>query len=398
MKICFWLTAYFALGGTKRVVTLIANELVKRHDITIMCHQSRHKEDRSMYGLDPAVKIDYVNLYEFVDLRQMNAENIHRKLIREINDKTGFYNTDSRKEKLAEAIFPLESRKRYANYVNAQGYDVVIAAGRMGLWLAMMSPFLKCKTVGWQHSNFDGYLHVKKILFWKKEALLQEYLPRLDAYVVLTRYDQQDYLEKLNIQSVVMTNPRTFVSDEKSNVMAKKFLMVTRFEYVKGLDLAIKAFQKFAESDQEWEFDIVGNGTLFNQVNKEINDLGLSERIHLLGYSNQVKDYYLNSSILLFPSRWEGWGMVVVEANEFGVPVIAFNVRPMDLTIKNRETGLLVEPFDTDKYAEAMLELAHNDELRKNMSAKAIEQNKQYDIAKIGLNWEELLGGLVSGR
>ena len=49
MKICIWCTKIFDLGGTKRVVTLLANELVKEHDVTIMVYQDRFKEDRNMY-------------------------------------------------------------------------------------------------------------------------------------------------------------------------------------------------------------------------------------------------------------------------------------------------------------------------------------------------------------
>ena len=51
MKICIWCTKIFDLGGTKRVVTLLANELVKEHDVTIMVYQDRFKEDRNMYHM-----------------------------------------------------------------------------------------------------------------------------------------------------------------------------------------------------------------------------------------------------------------------------------------------------------------------------------------------------------
>ena len=49
MKICIWITKIFDLGGTKRVVSLLANELVKEHEVTIMTYEDRFREDRTMY-------------------------------------------------------------------------------------------------------------------------------------------------------------------------------------------------------------------------------------------------------------------------------------------------------------------------------------------------------------
>ena len=51
MKICIWITKIFDLGGTKRVVSLLANELVKEHEVTIMTYEDRFREDRTMYHL-----------------------------------------------------------------------------------------------------------------------------------------------------------------------------------------------------------------------------------------------------------------------------------------------------------------------------------------------------------
>ena len=59
MKICIWITKIFDLGGTKRVVSLLANELVKEHEVTIMTYEDRFREDRTMYHLSDALISDY---------------------------------------------------------------------------------------------------------------------------------------------------------------------------------------------------------------------------------------------------------------------------------------------------------------------------------------------------
>ena len=62
-------------------------------------------------------------------------------------------------------------------------------------------------------------------------------------------------------------------------------------------------------------------------------DVVLRTELHFVGYTNEPEKYYLNSSVFLLPSRWEGWPMVIMEAFEFGLPVIAFHTGAMDLII-----------------------------------------------------------------
>ena len=65
----------------------------------------------------------------------------------------------------------------------------------------------------------------------------------------------------------------------------------------------------------------------------------LEKYVHFVGYTNEPEKYYLNSSVFLLPSRWEGWPMVIMEAFEFGLPVIAYHMGAMDLIIDDGKTG-----------------------------------------------------------
>lgn len=394
MKICIWMTKYFSLGGTKRVVTLIANELSQRHEVTIMCHQNRMKEDREMYGLSPRVNVDFLNIYDYVDDYRRNPHTLFRKFCRETNKSIGWLNRDRSSGLLAEAIFPENARISLADYINSRGYDVVIATGRMSLWLGMMAPYLHCKTVGWQHSSFDAYIYTDDAIFKNQTSLMKRFFPKLSAYIVLSQYDQRDYREKLGIETVVMTNPRSFTSEEKSKSVNKHFLMVTRFEYVKGLDMAMESFRTFAKKEDSWDLILVGSGTLEKEIHKMAEEYGISDRVQFIGYSNNPQQYYLESSVLLMPSRWEGWPMSVLEAYEYGLPVIAYHVAAMDLIIRDGETGLIVDAFDTNQFADAMLKLANDNELRQRMSKNAVEESGKYAIEPIGQQWDIFLESL----
>ena len=82
--------------------------------------------------------------------------------------------------------------------------------------------------------------------------------------------------------------------------------MATRFVYAKGLDLMMESFEEFCKEDSEWELDIIGDGDLFDQIRADAKKRHLEKRVHFVGYTNEPEKYYLNSSVFLLPSRWEG--------------------------------------------------------------------------------------------
>lgn len=395
MKICIWCTKIFDLGGTKRVVTLLANELVKEHDVTIMVYEDRFKEDRNMYHMSEDIKVDFIDNNHFVN-RHKTPAFCTRFVIKKLNNKFGFFNHKCMNNILAEAIFPKETRIKWVEYLNEQDYDIIITTAGLSLRLAMLAPQLKAKTIGWQHNCFSGYLDVPNVVFWKQERLLQEYLPKLDRYIVLSDYDKRDYQEILGIDTEVKINPRSFVSEKKCNPKSKHFLMATRFVYAKGLDLMMESFEQFCRQDNEWVLDIIGSGQLMSEIMEDAKKRHIEDRVNFVGYTNRPEDYYLNSSVFLLPSRWEGWPMVIMEAFEFGLPVIAYHTGAMDLIIDDGKTGYLPEAFDTEKFTEAMLKLAHNEDLRIQMSQNAMVKSEDFAIENAVREWNNLFERLMN--
>ena len=394
MKICIWCTKIFDLGGTKRVVTLLANELVKEHDVTIMVYQDRFKEDRNMYHMSEDIKVDFIDNNEFVN-RHHTPAFFWRYLVRKLNAKYGTFNKEKYNDILADAIFPKKTREKWVEYLNEQNYDIIITTASLSLRLGMLAPDLNAKTIGWQHNCYAGYLDVPNVVFWKQECLLQEYLPKLDRYIVLSDYDKRDYKKFLDIDTEVKINPRSFVSDRKCDPKSKRFLMATRFVYAKGLDMMMESFEEFCKYDDEWQLDIIGAGDLWNQIIADAKRRHIEDRVNFVGYTNEPEKYYLNSSVFLLPSRWEGWPMVIMEAFEFGLPVIAFHTGAMDLIIDDQKTGFLPEAFDTHKFTEAMLKLAHDEELRREMSRNAIWKSEDFTIEKAVKEWNRLFNRVM---
>lgn len=394
MKIAIWMETLFAPGGSKRVATLLANELAKTHEVTMICHQDPSSEDRQMYHMSERIHVVFLDRDRYCTYFAKKAG----ALIKRINNKTGLFNGKHTCSILENSLLPPSARKKLLAFFEEQDYDVIIATAYYAMYLAILAPKLRSCTIGWQHNCYDGYFRVPNKMFWHHEQLLRRVLPQLDCYAVLSQYDKRDMEEKIGVPCQVMLNPRSFTSSRKASQEEKRFLLATRFTYAKGIDLMIEAFEKFCREDSQWTLDIIGDGERYQQTVADAQARGIQDRIHFAGFTKEPEAHYLQSSVLVLPSRWEGWPMVIMEAYEFGLPVIAFRTGAMDLIIRDGETGLLPEAFDTDAFASAMLCLAHDDTFRRRLAENAAAEADHYDIGAIAANWEKLLSSLVTRK
>lgn len=371
------------------MVTLMANEMLKEHEVTIITYENPLAENREMYHLDERVNLEFVQGADYKD-HKMTPARFLRSAAKVTNNLTGFFNRKIGVEFLKNMLYPRYVRKKWIDFFNARDFDFIVATASLSLLLAVIADEIKPKTAGWMHNCYEAYLNQRNKLFWKKNELLKVYFKKLDAVLVLTEYDRIDFDRQLGIRSFAMENPKSFVSEKKTDIRQKRFFVAARFVEQKGLDLLIRSFAKFCEVDQEWELIIAGNGPDRDKVLDLAWRKRVQSRIKFIGLTDKVEKYYLESSIYLLPSRWEGWGLVIIEAFEMGLPVIAFDIIPVDLLITNGIDGLIVEQFDTDKYAAAMVKLAKDIELRKSMSEKALEKTKQFTTERVYENWQKL--------
>ena len=111
----------------------------------------------------------------------------------------------------------------------------------------------------------------------------------------------------------------------------------------------------------------------------------------IVGEQKNVIDYYVNSSVFLSTSRWEGFGVVVTEAMECGLPVVSFKTDGPSEIITDQEDGYLIENYDLKQYADAIETLMTDVELRKKMSQNAQKRARDFYTERIAEEWEKLI-------
>ncbi len=169
-----------------------------------------------------------------------------------------------------------------------------------------------------------------------------------------------------------------------------RILNVGRLSYQKNQQLLIRAFARIAASFPDWMLTIVGEGEGRSALERLISEIGLSDRIELVGAVTDVDAWYRKSAFLAFPSLWEGFPNALVEAFRQGLPAIGLKrTAGVNELLVHNETGLLVSD-DVAEFAVAMEMMIRDVEYRRKAGRKARESVFCYAPERIFDQWADL--------
>lgn len=146
---------------------------------------------------------------------------------------------------------------------------------------------------------------------------------------------------------------------------------VGRLENQKGHQFLIRAFARVAKALPNARLAIVGGGTLERQLRKLADEMGVSDKVLMLGKRTDVSRFLPGFDVFVFPSIFEGQGVAILEAMTAGVPVIASNVGGIPEMVLHEETGLLVSPGDIEGLTDAILRIRTDREFALRLSTAA---------------------------
>lgn len=354
MNICFLIYNISNSGGSERVTALIANQLAKEgHNVTIL---SLCGSNKCFYKLNNNIKVNTLYL--------CNSS---------INYKIRYFN-------ILYKVYKYYKRNKI---------DISIDVyTNMSIFTNVVKKILPIKNISWEHFNF--YSHNGKIKISRKLAC------RFSDYLItLTQEDVEAYKENIrDIRCKVdyIYNPTPFPNVVHSKLNDKNIITVGRLTYQKGYDILLKAWNEVIKKNQEWNLFIIGKGEDEEKLKKQMKDLNL-KNISFEGVSEDIQKYYTKSSIFVSSSRFEGLPMCLIEAQSFGIPIVAFNCKtgPSEI-IKNGENGFLVENGNYKELAKKLLELMEDRNKLLDFASKAnIEKFEEDTIIK---KWNKVISML----
>lgn len=381
-RICFLTDSIFSFGGVQRVTAVIAKELAKDYDVTILTIDRPEQKDLSFYGLSDA-HIHY-RFFSFPHVPRWKNylckaySYLYRRHLPQTKFTSDIY---------AHSSFPWEKRKALIKELKSGNYDVIIGVhAPLAVRLATCRHALKgTRLIGWIHNSYEALFGKGSLYIGPELCKHYEFqLAKLDTTVVLCHDDSQKY----HIPTRVIYNPLTLLPDAPSEGMSKKFLAVGRFSRLhKGFDLLIEAFRIFAEQNSEWTLNIVGEGVEEPLYRQLIAEYHLENRITIHPFTNHIQQYYHDAQVYVLSSRWEGFGLVLVEAMAHGLPVISSNL-PTSQEIMG-DFGLYFINGDVNGMARQM-QVATQLDWQKT-SKQALQIAARFNIDTIINQWKQLI-------
>ena len=379
LKIVYCTPALYMAGGVERVLTLKANYMadVLGYDITIILTEGKDKP--LFYPLSKKIKV--INLD--IDFEALWTCSFFKKIFVYLQKQRIF------KKRLTEELIRLKADitvsllRREINFIN----DIQDGSRKIGELHVNRANYRNFEE---GDANFLKNLFAK---FWMRS--LVSHLKQLDKFIVLTEEDKASWTELSNVE--VIPDPLAFDVAEVSPLKAKRVIAVGRYVYQKGFDLLLQAWAKIEKQFPDWELAIYGMGDRLPYENLA-KQLGVDmNRCHLNGSTQNIRKEYLESSLFVFSSRFEGFGMVLIEAMACGLPVVSFDCPcgPKDI-VSHDEDGLLVPSGDIEKLANAMSQLMDSYELRHQMAKNAIGNVRRFQIEEIADRLQSLFEDVLN--
>jgi glycosyltransferase involved in cell wall biosynthesis len=229
---------------------------------------------------------------------------------------------------------------------------------------------------------------------------IRRHYPGLDALTVLTAHDEAAYRQVLTgsgTQLWHIPNAVPRLDGGISPLDAHVVVAAGRLTRQKGFDLLIAAFAPVARRQPSWQLRIYGSGPERDRLRALIDDFGVGAQVRLMGREKRMGAAMAAASVFALSSRFEGFGMVLVEAMSKGLPVVSFDCPhgPGDI-VSDGVDGILVPPEDVGGLAAALLELIEDPDRRRRYGEAALQKARGYAMEAVGSRWDALLGSLGS--
>lgn len=216
--------------------------------------------------------------------------------------------------------------------------------------------------------------------------------PLSDGVIFQTKYAKNTFPKNVQKKSYIIPNPIDINFDssiEKKNM--SKIVTVGKLMKQKNHKMLIEAFNLIENRIPNINLEIYGDGELRPQLLEQIESLGLNNRIHLKGKTNDVFNIVYNSKLFVLSSDFEGMSNALLEAMVLETPVVTTDCSGTDEIIEDKINGRIVEVHNTQKLAEAILDMLENYDEARAMAKNAKETVKDFSVENSYSKWDSIL-------
>ncbi|AQW97063.1 glycosyltransferase family 4 protein [Elizabethkingia anophelis] len=379
IKVLYCIPSLYNPGGMERIITDKINSLAEDY-----------KYEVTLVTTDQMGKKIFFDLNNNIDVRHLDL------------DFNSTFNLPLLKKRLEIKKRSIIYKKKLEEIIEAKQIDICISTG--GKELEFLN-FLKgnCKKVFESHFSKD---YRRQFLVSRSPGLKSEIIGRirsqqlinqtkkLDKVIVLTQHDLKDWsTSHSNVAQIY--NFCSFSSDKIPDYKIKRAIAIGRLDAQKGFDMLIDSWVINKDKLVEWRLDIYGQGEWEDMLKQKIIDNKLEQNITLKGVTNDIKTELQNSSLFLFSSRYEGFGLAIIEAMTVGLPVISFDCPQGPSEMVNTDNGFLIELGDLNGFSNAIVKVTSDNELRKKMGEISKINSNKFSKPEIMKSWDLVFKDII---
>lgn len=282
--------------------------------------------------------------------------------------------------------------------------DVIVGVMWGDALVAHLASKLIRKKIPVVFSDHDSFVRPSFV----KESVIKKFskhvLSKLcDWYTVLTEPDlklaKEDGVKNVSVQiNSLSLTPLQTLPEKKSTILA-----VGRLDawYYKGFDLLINAWGRIAKNHPSYVLQFAGTGSekSIKFLKKQIEENGIENQVEFLGFRDEMESIYKESSLFVLSSRYEGFGLVLIEAMSQGCACVAcdFGGRQSDI-IQHGYNGLLCPIDNVESLADNIEKLITDKQLRVKVQTNAISSLSKYSKQSVSLSWNNLLNNICKNE
>lgn len=290
--------------------------------------------------------------------------------------------------------------------------DLIIGAEELDAtyYAYCFGKIFKKPTIGWVHSPIEDYLKQVPDIHQKLVRLIY---PRLHTIVFPSpgaAQSMSNLFIRKDIPQKVIANPIDLeavrikaaepIPEEYHSIFTKPVVMAMgRLSYEKGFDQLIRAHSIARQSGKDYHLLILGEGENRQKLEAIVSELKLEDSVFMPGFVPNPYPMLAGSTIFVHPARYEGFGMVVLEALTVGVPVIAMKSSGVTGILCDGKYGIEIPQGGVEILAEKIVHLLGHREERNKMVENGYTRAECYKVGKVIQLWEDLLkSSSSSGR
>lgn len=356
MKIIYFIRDISDCGGIQQTTCYGINSIIrnsKNYEISTI--SLYHKNKQNFFSIDSSVKN-------------------HTLFKEKIDTKKQYFKIKKRLNVLIKQINP----------------DIIVVQGTAFASYLSADIWRRCKVIVCEHGHYD--MGGKYGLHWFGKKISLKYAR---AIVTLTKLDAQNYIKNNKNKIVIKNiyNPCFLQKDGlvQYNLESKVIVSCGTLDNIKRFDHVVETAGIVFAKHPDWCWHIYGDGPEKNNLEKMIGEKHLENNVFLKGYETDKSIIFGDKSFMVLTSRFEGFGMVLIEAMQYHLPVISYDIKygPKEI-VNSDENGLLVESGNIELLANAVGRLIENTDKRKTMSQKAFLSLNKFDNEEITRQWLDL--------